>query len=156
MRDYRLWMALLRLAVGGVWLFEAYPQVTSSSSYLNQGFATAVQGMAAGNPWQFYRHFLEAVVLTHASVFSYLTLVGNALVGLCLVLGLLTPYSAFVGIILNVNYALAAGWMMRSTYELNGLLLVSEMVIIALAAGQVAGIDALFTPGPERRHARRY
>jgi len=155
MRDFRLWAAFLRAAVGGVWLFEAYPQVASSSSYLSQGFASSVQAMAAGNPWLFYKEFLLNVVMTHASVFAYLTLVGNALVGLCLLLGLLTPYSALVGLLLNVNYALAAGWMDRTNYPLNGLLVAAEIVIIALSAGHTAGIDAMFAPA-RSRPARRY
>ncbi|HVA24216.1 MAG TPA: TQO small subunit DoxD [Chloroflexota bacterium] len=151
----RIWVALLRAVVGGVWLFEAYPQVTSSSAYLSSGFATAVQSMAAGNPWRFYRQFLDGVVLTHVAVFSYLTLVGNVLVGLCLLLGLLTPYSAAIAIVLNVNYGLAGGWMDRLAYPLNGLLIMCELMIVALAAGKVAGIDAALGGGPEKRR-RRY
>jgi uncharacterized membrane protein YphA (DoxX/SURF4 family) len=155
MRDYRAWAALLRAVVGGVWLFEAYPRVSSSSAYLSTGFAAAVQSMASGNPWQFYRQFLEGVVLPHMAVFAYLTLVGNLLVGLCLLLGLLTPYSAVIAVILNVNYGLADGWMDRLAYPLNGLLIVCELAIIALAAGKVAGIDAIFGASPARR-GRRY
>jgi len=155
MRDFRIWSALLRAVVGGVWLFEAYPQLTARDSYLGQGFLSLVQSMAAGNPWRFYREFLGSVVLPHASVFSYLTLVGNLLVGLCLLLGLLTPYSAFVGLLLNVNYGLAAGWMDRMTYSLNGLLLVAEIVIIAQSAGRTAGVDAILADGRPKR-TRRY
>jgi uncharacterized membrane protein YphA (DoxX/SURF4 family) len=156
MRDYRVWIGLLRMVVGGAWLFEAYPQVTSSGTYLGSGFAGAVQAMAAGNPWRFYRQFLDGVVLTHMAVFSYLTLVGNVLVGVCLLLGLLTPYSAAIAIILNINYALADGWMDRMAYPLNGLLIVCEIIVIALAAGRIAGIDTIFGAGPEKRRARRY
>jgi thiosulfate dehydrogenase (quinone) large subunit len=156
MRENRIWAALLRLAVGAVWLFEAYPLLAGRDSYLGQGFTRMVQGMAAGNPWRFYRNFLEGVVLTHSAVFAYLTLVGNALVGLCLLLGLLTPYAAFVGLVLNVNYGPAGGWMDSMTYSLNGLLLVSEIVIIGLRAGQAAGVDALLAAGPDKRRARRY
>ncbi|MFI5267798.1 MAG: TQO small subunit DoxD [Chloroflexota bacterium] len=156
MRDYRVWIGLLRMVVGGVWLFEAYPQVTSSNAYLSSGFAVAVQSMALGNPWRFYRQFLDNVVLTHVAVFSYLTLVGNVLVGLCLLLGLLTPYSAIIALILNINYGLADGWMERMAYPLNGLLIVCEVIVIALAAGKVAGIDTIFGSGPEKRRGRRY
>lgn len=156
MRDYRAFVALLRVVVGGVWLFEAYPQFSASSAYLNSGFARMVQGMAAGNPWRFYKNFLDGVVLTHASVFSYLTLVGDTLIGLCLLLGLLTPYAAVLAIILNVNYALAGGWMDRSLYPLNGLLLVCEIILLGLAAGQIAGVDAIFAGNSSKRRARRY
>src|SRR5947209_5627581 len=133
MREHPIWAALLRMAVGGVWLFEAYPLLLARDSYLGQGFVNTVQAMAVGNPWRFYRDFLERVVLPHASVFSYLTLAGNAVIGVCLLIGLLTPYSAFVAILLNANYGLAAGWMDRTGYALNGLMLVAELAIIGLA-----------------------
>ena len=156
MRDYRIWGALLRAAVGAVWLFETYPQVTASSAYLSRDFESAVQAMARGNPWQFYQQFLQNVVLTHTAVFSYLTLAGNVVVGLCLLIGLLTPYAAAAGIVLNVNYALGSGWLDRSNYSLNGLLIVCEIAIIALALGRMAGIDVFFSGGGPRRSSRRY
>src|SRR5579884_2751032 len=110
MQESRVWAVLLRLAVGGVWVFEAYPQLAARDSYLNQGFVSMVQTMAAGNPWHFYRQFLLTAVLPHASLFAYLTLVGNALIGACIFVGLLTPYAAAIAMLLNVNYALAGGW----------------------------------------------
>ncbi|HLY64041.1 MAG TPA: TQO small subunit DoxD [Chloroflexota bacterium] len=152
MWNIRVWSALLRAAVGGAWLFEAYPQLSDRDSYLGRGFVSMVQTMAGNNPWHFYRNFLEGAVLPHAALFSYLTLVGNTLVGLCLLLGLLTPYSALLAVFLNINYGLAAGWMDRMDYALNGLMLVAEIVIIAHAAGRIGGVDALLrAPAPKRR-----
>jgi thiosulfate dehydrogenase [quinone] large subunit len=156
MRDYRIWGVLLRWAVGAAWLFLAFPQVTASSAYLNRDFTTAVQDMARANPFHFYQQFLDALVLPHANIFAYLTLVGNAVVGLCLLLGLLTPYAASLGIILNVNYALASGWLDRANYPLNGLLMVCEIALIALEAGKTAGVDALFAGEAPRRRSRRF
>lgn len=141
--------------VGAVWLFEVYPQLASRETFLGQTFASMVQSMASGNPWHFYRDFLLSVVLPHVSVFSYVTLVGNVLVGVCLLLGLLTPYSALLGVFLNINYGLAAGWMDRSDYALNGLLLAAEIVIISEAAGRMAGLDALLAARAPKR-ARRF
>src|SRR5579883_1169673 len=143
MQESRVWAALLRLAVGGVWVFEAYPQLAGRDQYLSQGFLSLVQTMATGNPWHFSRQFLLTVVLPHASIFAYLTLVGNALIGACLFLGLLTPYAAAVAMLLNINYALAGGWMNRMDYSLNAMLFFAELVVMALAAGRVLGVDAL-------------
>lgn len=154
MRGVALWPAFLRVVIGGVWLFEAYPQLASRDSFLGQGFVAMVREMASGNPWRFYRDFLLNVVLPHSSVFSYLTLVGNVLVGLCLVLGLLTPYSALIALFLNVNYALASGWMNRSDYALNGLLLAAELVVMAVSASRFAGLDAVITNRPSKRSRR--
>ena len=156
MQEFRVWVALLRIAIGSVWIFEAYPQLASRDSYLADGFARMVQVMASGNPWSFYRQFLTLIVLPHASIFSYLTLVGNVLIGVCLLVGLLTPYAAGLAMLLNVNYALANGWMDRMYYSLNAALFFAEIVIIALMAGHVLGIDALLGAAPERKRARRY
>jgi uncharacterized membrane protein YphA (DoxX/SURF4 family) len=156
MQESRAWAALLRLAVGGVWLFEAYPALADRGAYLNQGFISLVQTMGTGNPWHFYRQFLLTVVLPHASIFAYLTLVGNVLIGACLFLGLLTPYAAVIAMLLNVNYALAGGWMNRMDYSLNALLFFAELVVIALAAGRVAGIDAVLAGQPAKRNGRRF
>lgn len=156
MQELRIWPALLRLAVGGVWIFEAYPQISARDSYLGAGFVKLVQSMAAGNPWHFYRDFLERVVLPHASVFSYVTLVGNMLIGICLLLGLLTPYASAVAMLLNINYALASGWMDRMNYSLNAVLFFSELLILAMMAGQTFGVDALVGgPSPSKRRPRR-
>jgi thiosulfate dehydrogenase [quinone] large subunit len=155
MRELRVWPAFLRVVIGAIWLFEAYPQLATRETFLGQGFGRTVQSMASGNPWTFYREFLLGFVLPHAPVFSYLTLVANAVVGLCLLLGLLTPYGAAVGIVLNINYALAAGWMDHTTYSLNALLITCEIIIIAQAAGKVAGFDAVLSGGAPKR-PRRY
>jgi len=154
--EQRLWIALLRITLGGVWLFEAYPQVTNNSLYLSQGFGSAVRDMAGGCPWGLYRQFLESVVLTHQPVFAYLTLVANLAVGISLLLGMLTPYGAVGGLFLNANYAIASGWMDRSNYALNGLMFVAAIVVLALAGGQAGGVDAIFASSSNSARRRRY
>ena len=155
MQETRAWGALLRLAVGAVWAFEAYPQLIARDGYLGANFVSQVQAMANGNPWSFYRDFLLNFVLPHASIFAYLTLVGNAVIGICLFLGLLTPYVSGLAMLLNLNYALAAGWLDRMNYSLNALLFVAESLIIALMAGRIMGLDAMLA-GPSSKAARRY
>lgn len=155
MRGVPIWPVFLRLVVGCVWLFEAFPQLSARDSFLGQGFMAMVQQMASGNPWRFYRDFLLGAVIPHAALFAYLTLVANTLIGVCLVLGLLTPYLAFAGLVLNVNYALASGWMTRADYALNGLLIATEIVIIAEGAGRLAGVDALIA-GRSSKRPRRF
>lgn len=154
MQEFRIWTALLRLAVGATWIFEAYPQLVTRDTYLGAGFVKLVQSMASGNPWHFYSNFLDRVVLPHASVFSYLTLAGNLLVGVCLLLGLLTPYAASAAMLLNINYALADGWLNRTYYSLNAVMFFAELLLLAMAAGQTFGVDAVLgsrPPQPRRR-----
>lgn len=155
MSGNRAWLALLRVACGAVWLFQAFPKFRED--YLGVTFAVRVGAMAAAeNPWHFYAGLLRNVVLTHTALFSYLTLIGDAAVGICLIIGLLTPYAAFAGIILNVNYAFAAGWMNRTDYSLNILLVVAGLIIITNGAGRVGGLDAVLSGSPPERRSRRY
>ncbi len=155
MSGNRAWLAVLRVMCGAVWLFQAFPKFRED--YLGVTFAERVGAMAgAGNPWHFYVSLLHNIVLTHTALFSYLTLIGDGVVGICLVFGLLTPYAAFVGIVLNINYALAAGWMSRTDYSLNIVLLVIELLIITNGAGRVGGLDAVLSGGAPARRTRRY
>ena len=146
---------VLRITAGLVWLFQAYPKF--GQNYLSERLAALVGAMAGpDNPWHFYSGFLHGVVLTHIALFAYLSLVGDVAVGVCLVVGLLTPYAAFVGIVLNLNYALAAGWMSRADYPLNFLLIVLEIFVMATAAGKTAGLDGLLAGRDTGRRSRRY
>ncbi|HUZ78865.1 MAG TPA: TQO small subunit DoxD [Chloroflexota bacterium] len=154
MNGNRTGLAALRVLVGAVWLFQAWPQF--QPSYLTSGFARQIAAMAGpGNPWHFYLTFLRTVVLSHTSFFAYLTLIGDGAVGVCLILGLLTSYAAAAAILLNLNYALAAGWMDRSLYSTNVLLIALEIVVWTLAAGRFAGADGALTGGSPTR-SRRY
>ncbi|MGH2470031.1 MAG: TQO small subunit DoxD, partial [Chloroflexota bacterium] len=76
-------------------------------------------------------------------------------VGVCLMLGLLTSYAAGVGILLNLNYALAAGWVDRSLYSTNILLIALEILLWTQAAGRFAGADGALSGGSPSR-SRRY
>lgn len=151
MRDYRPWIVLLRLTAGFIWLFEAYPHVVDREAYLGGGFAAMVQSAAAGHPMQLYADFLQRVVIPSAGIFAYLSLVGSLFVGVGLVLGLLTPYACLTGLVLSFIYALGSGWMNRDVAALNILLIVSMAILLALRAGQTAGVDVVL----ERRGGRR-
>lgn len=56
-----------------------------------------------------YRHFLQSVVIPHATVFSYLVMAGELVAGLSLIFGLVTRLGAGVAMFLFLNYMLAKG-----------------------------------------------
>jgi len=95
-----------------------------------------------GNPFPWYKAFLEDTVLTHASLFGHLTAWGEALVGLSLVLGLLAGLGALGGLLLSVSYGLAAQHQSGASFGLH-YLLVSAMVLFFVArSGRALGADA--------------
>jgi thiosulfate dehydrogenase [quinone] large subunit len=147
-------IALLRVVVGA-WFLKAVwtklevaqawgvvPYLAPSPRFL--GFhPRRVAEFAAGNPVTWYKDFLEATVLPHASVFATLQAYGEAAVGAGLVLGFLTGLTALVGLFMAVNFGLATQWM---TFGQQGfhLLLTTSMVIFLIArAGRSWGLDAL-------------
>lgn len=153
MRGAEGWLVVLRVVVGAwflkaVWtkltvayLWGTLPYLAVSPRFL--GFQPRrVAEFAAGNPVGWYREFLEANVLPYASLFATLQAYGEVCVGIGLVLGLLTPFSAFVGLFLAVNYGLATQWMSFGQQGFHTLLVTSMVILLGSAAGRRWGLDA--------------
>jgi thiosulfate dehydrogenase [quinone] large subunit len=148
----QLWIALLRVVVGFWflkavwtklvvnWLFGVIPYPVVSSRFL--GFQPRrVAEFAAGNPVEWYKHFLEDTVLPHAALFATLQAYGEAAVGLGLVLGLLTGLSAFIGLLLAINFGLATQWMSFGQQGFHLLLVTSMIIFLGSRAGRRWGLD---------------
>jgi len=97
-------------------------------------------------PW--YKSFLQNYVVPHSELFGYLVMFGEIAVGVCLLLGLFTRISAFIGLFMLVNYYLGPG-MARGGY----MLAYQQFYIIALAIfvlagpGKTLGLDGLLFRG---------
>ncbi len=167
-RDPAVAIALLRIVVG---LYFAKALVTKLTVALVGGFVPLPQvsarwvaamphivaRQASANPLLFYQHFLDRVVLPHATLFAHLTAWGEAAVGVGLTLGLLTPVAAGLGLFLVTSYGLATQWMSPEQRGFH-LLLAATMVTFVLArAGRTWGLDGWIgsrrAAGPEERFA---
>jgi uncharacterized membrane protein YphA (DoxX/SURF4 family) len=93
-------------------------------------------------PW--YKRFLTAYVVPHSELFGYLVTIGEIAVGACLLLGLLTRFSALVGLFMVINYYLGPG-MARG----GAVIAQQQTFIIAIAIfvlsnpGRTLGLDGL-------------
>jgi uncharacterized membrane protein YphA (DoxX/SURF4 family) len=157
------WIVLLRVVVGFwflkavrtklvlAWLFGVIPYPAVSPRFL--GFhPKRVAEFAASNPVEWYKQFLEGTVLPHAAVFAKLQTYGEVVVGLGLVLGLLTGLSAFIGLLLAVNYGLATQWMSFGQQGFHLVLVTSMIIFLGARAGRRGGLDAwLLGPAGERK-----
>jgi thiosulfate dehydrogenase (quinone) large subunit len=147
------WIVLLRVVVGlwflkavwtklGVaWLFGVIPYPAVSPRFL-AFHPKRVAEFAAGNPVEWYRHFLEGTVLPRAETFATLQAYGEVVVGLGLLLGLLTGLSALIGLFLAVNFALATQWMSFGQQGFHLLLVTSMIIFLGARAGRLWGLDA--------------
>jgi len=163
-----IWL-LARLYLGWQWLQAGWHKVTDPA-WMNGG--TALKGywtraIAIPDPpakpaitYGWYRDFLTFLLEGgHYTWFAKLIAVGEVLVGVALILGLLTGFAAFFGAFMNFNFMLAGS---AST---NPVLF--TLAILLLMAWKVAGywgvdrylLPALGTPwdrapAPERHEAQ--
>lgn len=93
-------------------------------------------------PW--YKQFLVNYVVPHHELFGYLVTFGEMAVGACLLLGLLTRFSAFMGLFLIINYFLGIG-SVRGGAQLaqQQTFMVSLVIIILSHPGRTLGLDGL-------------
>src|ERR1044071_774141 len=124
MRHPERWLAVLRIAVG-VWFAKAIftklsitlawgflPVPTASDRWLHVMPILATK-YAEGNPITVFKEFLLGTVVPNSHVYAQLTAFGEAAVGLGLVFGCWTVLASAIGLVLVVNYGLAAPgvWM---------------------------------------------
>src|SRR5207249_10121763 len=112
-----------------------------------------VAEFAAGNPVEWYKHYLESTVLPSAALFAKLQAYGEVVVGVGLLLGLLTGLTALVGLFLAINFGLATQWMSFGQQGFHLLLITSMVIFLCARAGRAWGFDGwiLASPGGRRR-----
>src|ERR671922_964754 len=149
-----IWIALLRMIVGA-WFLKAVwtkltvsfawgivPYIDVSSRFINF-HPKRVAEFAAGNPVEWYKRFLEEIVLPQAALFARLQAYGEVIVGISLLIGLCVALGALVGLFLTVNYGLATQWMSFGQQGFHLLLITSMLVVLLTRAGRVWGLDRL-------------
>jgi thiosulfate dehydrogenase (quinone) large subunit len=153
-RTYGGWLALVRFLTGAFWLIHGVPKFLHSDRFMPPGgvFATYVQRGITSTHGS-YHDFLLNVVQPNANVFAELVRLGEVCVGISLVLGLLTRFGAFVGIVLPLNYLAARGGFGSASEwaSVDGCMMLLSAISFVLPAGRVAGLDALFARRTPRR-----
>ena len=110
-----LWL-IARLYAGYEWLVAGTEKL-GDPAWTGAKAGTALTGFVKGalsktagahpDVTGWYGAFLQNVVLPNAATFGWIVAIGETLVGVALILGLLTGIAAFFGGLMNVNYLLA-------------------------------------------------
>lgn len=94
------------------------------------------------NAYNFYRPFLESVVLPNAGKFAVLVSWGELLVGFSIFFGLFTRFGAAIGIFIVLNYTFAVGlgvW----TPSLEAVYIWAMFTLLVCSAGRGMGVDQI-------------
>lgn len=131
-------LVLLRIYLGLIFLVAAWPKLRHDFTPRLTEFLQTV-ALEKGQP--FYQGFVERVVLPNASFFAGVVTWGELLVGVTLLLGLVTRFSAVVAMILAVNCMFAEGdWFWTPSSNDAAFAMISVALLIG-AAGRTFGFD---------------
>lgn len=107
-------------------------------------FADGMEGFLNSqldNSFDFYRPFVEAVVLPNKLIFATLVAWGELAVGVLMLIGLATRYAAATGAFLVLNFWFAKGLPFFAGTNHDVVWLVLFIVLGMLPAGKIAGLD---------------
>ena len=95
-------------------------------------------------------------MVPHQELFGYLVMIGELAVGVCLLLGLFTRFSAFVGLFMLINYYLGPG-MARggATLAQQQTFIVALAIFVLSNPGRTFGLDGLLFSGGGRKGKAR-
>lgn len=117
-------LVLLRIYLGVIFLVAAWPK-------LRGDFTPGLTG------------FLQKVSLENGHAFATVVTWGELLVGITMLLGLFTRFSAAVALVLTVNSMLAKGAWFWTPSSHDAALAVISLALLIGAAGRTWGLDAL-------------
>jgi thiosulfate dehydrogenase [quinone] large subunit len=135
-------LVILRLHLGVILLITDAGKMLRGNAPFSVEMLSFLQGYAMRNASAPYQHFLQQLVIPHATLFSYLVMVGELAASLCLLLGLGTRVGAAIAMFLFLNYMLAKGRLFWSPDSEDAAVFFSALVCLLGAAGRVLGIDA--------------
>jgi len=135
-------LVILRVHLGVILLITDAGKMLRGNAPFSVEMLSFLQGFVMRNASMPYQHFLQHVVIPHATVFSYLVMVGELAAGLSLLLGLGTRVGAAIAMFLFLNFMLAKGRLFWSPDSEDAAVFLSAFVCLLGAAGRVWGMDA--------------
>jgi thiosulfate dehydrogenase (quinone) large subunit len=146
---YARWLAFMRVLTGGIWLIHAIPKFTQSDEFMPpNGFIViyVTKGLQTTSPGGMYHNFLANIVQPNLPIFAEMVRLGELMVGVSLVLGVLTRLGGLGGVVLTLNYMAARGGLLSfdAWASLDAALLIMSLTNLVLPTGRVLGIDMFF------------
>ena len=133
-------LSILRVYLGVILLITNLGKVTRDNPFSMEmlGFLQGATRRASAP----YIHFLQQLVIPHATLFSYLVMTGEAVAALLLLTGTMTRVGAAIAMFLFLNYMLAKGRMFWSPDSEDAAVFFIALVVFLGRAGRIWGVDA--------------
>ena len=139
----RALLVILRVYLGVILFITNLGKLTRDNPFATE-MLRFLRGVATRRASAPYLHFVQSVVIPHATLFSYLVMTGEAVAALSLLTGTLTRVGAAVSMFLFLNYMLAEGRMFWSPDSEDAAVFFVALVVFLGRAGRVWGVDAYF------------
>jgi thiosulfate dehydrogenase [quinone] large subunit len=134
-----LWpIAVLRVYTGVFFAYHGFGKITNDQ--FPSGMIGFLNGRAESSP-EFYRSFVEAVVLPNPQLFATLVGWGELAIGLALIVGLATRYASAAGVVMMANFWMAKGQGVLEGVNHDVVWLAIFLVLALVPAGKIAGLD---------------
>ncbi|GAB3792699.1 DoxX family protein [Virgibacillus kimchii] len=136
-------LVFLRVYIGYQWMVAGYGKIAGgqfdASGYLQGAVAAAGGENPTVQAW--WGTFLETVALPNAELFTFVVMWGELLVGIALILGIFTNFSALMGITMNFAF------LFSGTVSTNAqMVLITVFIIAAGANAGKYGLDRWVIP----------
>jgi uncharacterized membrane protein YphA (DoxX/SURF4 family) len=137
----RTLLVVPRVYVGLILFISDLGKLTRDNPFADEmlRFLRGVTTRRAAAP---YLHFVQQIVIPHATLFSYLIMTGEAFAAISLLTGTLTRVGAMVAGFLFLNYMLAEGRMFWSPDSEDAALIFICLMLFLGRAGRAFGIDS--------------
>jgi thiosulfate dehydrogenase [quinone] large subunit len=142
-RNIRYWpIVVLRIFTGTFFAYNGFGKISRGN--FENGLEHVVTSQL-DKSFEFFRPFLESVVLPHKVLFGTMVSWGEFLIGIALIVGIATRYASIAGVLM-----VACFWFMKGQHVLLGsnhdsVWLVIFLVLAGFHAGRVAGLDGLLS-----------
>ena len=136
----RALVVILRVYLGVILFITNLGKLTRDNPFATE-MLRFLRGVATRRASAPYLHFVQTVVIPHATLFSYLVMTGEAVAALSLLTGTMTRVGAAVAMFLFLNYMLAEGRMFWSPDSEDAAVFFIALVVFLGRAGRVHGVD---------------
>ncbi len=143
----RVVLAAVRITVGVLWLTNTRWKVPTDFGEQGGGGLYGFTRDAVDHPvFKPYSWVVEHLVLPHFSLFGWLVLIVEALLGAFLLLGLATRFWGVVGAVQALFIGLAVARTPGEWPWSYVLMIAANLAVAALAAGRYSGLDGVLRP----------